>query len=64
MLPLQILGEFTLTVGLPFTVILIEVVPAVVQPVTVPLRFTVISALGVKLSVVPLVVPVWLDVHV
>jgi hypothetical protein len=63
-LPLQILGEFTLTLGLAFTVILIDVVPAVVQPVTVPLRFTVISALGVKLSVVPLVVPVWLDVQV
>lgn len=57
------LGEFTVTVGLVFTVTLIEVVPAVVQPVTVPLRFTVISALGVNVNVLPVVVPVWLDVQ-
>jgi len=61
--PLQIVGELTPTVGLDFTVTFTEVVPGVVQPVTVPLKFTVMSALGVNVSVLPPVVPVWLDVQ-
>lgn len=52
------------TVGLDLTVIFIDVVPGVLQPVTVPLSDTVILPFGVKFNVPPPVVPVWLEVHV
>ena len=51
-------GELTNTVGFCLTVTPMELVPAVVQPVTVPLKLTVISPAGVNVNVPPVVVPV------
>jgi hypothetical protein len=62
--PAHIVAEFTETIGFGLTVTITDVVPGVAQPVTVPLRFTVIVEVGVNVNVVPDVVPVWVEVHV
>lgn len=64
MAPEHILGALTVTVGFGFTVTVTDVVPDVPHPVKEPLMLTVIFPVGVNVKVLPLLLPVWLDVHV